>query len=407
MNARNIAIVAGTRPEIVKLAPVYLELRRDRRLRVRWIHTGQHGSMAREMLQCFGITPNVELARAGESLEEFSNSCRRHLDALMQEDRWDACVVQGDTESAFVAALAAFYARVPVAHVEAGLRTHNLDRPFPEEGLRQMISRIAALHLAPTARARDTLLREGIDPARILVTGNTVVDAQRWIATTYGVVRGDAATSGHILVTAHRRENWGEEIEEIFRAVADIARAHRQTRVLFPVHLNPVVQKPARAILGALPNVTLVPPIGYLAMQRALANARLLLTDSGGLQEEAPTFGVPTLVLRRETERPEAVEAGCALVVGSDRAEIVAAASRLLEDPAAAAAMGRAGNPFGDGFAALRIASGLERMLGLPATPSRQAMGAEALVSHLQPVGGDVAVAMRGLARHALPSGIA
>ncbi len=356
MDKRIVGIVCGTRPEIIKLAPVYHALREHDELCVLWVHTGQHGDMAADMLRCFGITPDVQLGRKGASLEEFSVDCRSQLDALMARQRWDLCIVQGDTESAFLGALAAFYRRIPVGHVEAGLRTYNLERPFPEEGLRQMISRIAAMHWAPTERARAALLSEGVPADRIAMTGNTVVDAQQWVCEKFGIRREGDARTGQILVTAHRRENWGEEMEQTFHAVADIARAYPERRVLFPVHLNPVVQRPAHSILQGLDNVKLVQPLDYLGMQQALVNASLLLTDSGGLQEEAPTFGVPTLVLRHETERPEAVEAGCAKLVGPSRAAIVREASRLLDDPAAADAMRKVANPFGDGQASRRIA---------------------------------------------------
>jgi UDP-N-acetylglucosamine 2-epimerase (non-hydrolysing) len=355
LDKKIVGIVCGTRPEIIKLAPVYHALREVEELRVLWVHTGQHGDMAADMLRCFGITPDVQLARKGASLEEFSVDCRMQLDALMAKQQWDLCIVQGDTESAFLGALAAFYRRVPVGHVEAGLRTYNLERPFPEEGLRQMISRITNMHWAPTERARAALLREGIEPEKIQLTGNTVVDAQQWICRQHGIRRHGDPAAGHILVTAHRRENWGQEMEQTFHAVADLARAFPDKRVLFPVHLNPVVQRPAHSILQGLANVKLVAPLDYLGMQQALVNAALLLTDSGGLQEEAPTFGVPTLVLRHETERPEAVEAGCARIVGPQREAIVREATRLLTDPAAAEAMRKVSNPFGDGHSARRI----------------------------------------------------
>jgi UDP-N-acetylglucosamine 2-epimerase (non-hydrolysing) len=358
-----VAIISGTRPEIIKLAPVHRSLADDAAIQVRWIHTGQHDAMGAEMLRCFGITPDVQLARTGTTLEQFSTGCRTQLDALRARERWDLCIVQGDTESAFVGALSAFYGRVPVAHVEAGLRTYDLRRPFPEEGIRQMITRISRLHFAPTLRAETALLEEGVPPARIRVTGNTVVDAQHWICRLHDVRRDAPPGHGHILVTAHRREHWGEELEQMFNAVADIARTHPQRRVLFPVHLNPRVREPANALLGALANVALLPPLDYVAMQRALANADLLLTDSGGLQEEAPTFGVPTLVLRRETERPEAVAAGCAELVGPQRLAIVAAASRLLAGGPLADPMRRAVNPFGDGQASERIAATVRALL--------------------------------------------
>lgn len=373
MDKKIVGIVCGTRPEIIKLAPVYHALRAHEELCVVWVHTGQHGDMAADMLRCFGIEPDEQLCRKGTSLEEFSVDCRAQLDALMARQKWDLCIVQGDTESAFLGALAAFYRRVPVGHVEAGLRTYNLERPFPEEGLRQMISRITNMHWAPTERARAALLREGIEPEKILLTGNTVVDAQQWICDKHGIRREGDAAAGHILVTAHRRENWGDEMEQTFHAVADIARAHPDKRVLFPVHLNPVVQRPAYQILDGLDNVKLVAPLDYLGMQQALVNASLLLTDSGGLQEEAPTFGVPTLVLRHETERPEAVEAGCARLVGPSREAIVREATRLLTDVDAANAMRKVANPFGDGTAARRIAEAVMTRLVVPAPATETA----------------------------------
>lgn len=350
-----IAIVCGTRPEIIKLAPVYHELRAQPWARVLWVHTGQHADMAEAMLRCFDIEPDVRLARSAAGLEQFSVECRSQLDALFAAQRIDLCVVQGDTESAFLGALAAFYRRVPVAHVEAGLRTYNLARPFPEEGLRQMISRIAALHFAPTARSREALRAEGVAEQGIHLTGNTVVDAQLWTRERYGIRREPGAARGPILVTVHRREHWGGEMQDIFEAVAQIAREHPQLVVRFPVHLNPVVQRAARAILEGVPNVELSAPFDYLQMQQALAQASLVLTDSGGLQEEAPTFGVPVLVLRHETERPEAVEAGCASLVGPDREGIVRETTRLLRDELAYRRMQAAANPFGDGQAARRI----------------------------------------------------
>lgn len=399
MDKRIVGIVSGTRPEIIKLAPVYHALRRHEELCVLWVHTGQHSDMAADMLRCFGIVPDEQLSRTGTSLEEFSVQCRTQLDALMARQRWDLCIVQGDTESAFLGALAAFYRRVPVGHVEAGLRTYNLERPFPEEGLRQMISRITNMHWAPTERARAALLKEGIEPEKILLTGNTVVDAQQWICEQHGIRREGNPDDGHILVTAHRRENWGEEMEQTFHAVADIARAFPDKEVLFPVHLNPVVQRPAYEILDGVANVKLVDPLDYLGMQQALVGASLLLTDSGGLQEEAPTFGVPTLVLRHETERPEAVEAGCAKLVGPQREAIVREATRLLSDNAAAAAMRKVSNPFGDGQASRRIADAvMARLVGpapiavIPAIP----VVAESVIA--EPVAAEAAIPVPAIA---------
>ena len=358
----NILLVSGTRPEIIKLAPLYHALRATPWARVQWLHTGQHDEMARQILACFDVAPDVFLSRAGSSLSDFSLGCRRQLDEVMNQKKWSLVVVQGDTESAFQGALAAFYNRVPLAHVEAGLRTHNLARPFPEEGLRQMISRIAHHHFAPTERACATLKAEGIADARIHLTGNTVIDAQQWTCAHRGVKRSIQGR-GHLLVTVHRRENWGDDVAAICHAVADLARQQPDLRILFPVHLNPVVQRPVNQILGGIANVTLTTPLDYTEMQQALADAWLVLTDSGGLQEEAPTFGVPVLVLREETERPEAVEAGCALVIGSARADIVAHVTRLTDDSAAYTRMAQAGNPFGDGTASAQIVEVLVRDL--------------------------------------------
>lgn len=375
MDQAAVAFVCGTRPEIVKMAPVYHALAACGWADVRWIHTGQHSDMADEMLACFGIEPAVRLQRNGCALEQFSAHCRTQLDAVFTQRAWHMCLVQGDTESAFLGALAAFYRRVPIAHIEAGLRTNNLSRPFPEEGLRQMISRLACLHFAPTARAALALATEGIADAAVHRTGNTVVDAQHWISAKHDI-RRDGAGRNTILVTAHRREHWGSDLEHIFLAIADIARDHPNMQVIFPVHLNPVVRDSAHALLSGIPNVQLMPPLDYLGMQRALAKAALLLTDSGGLQEEAPTFGTPVLVLREETERPEAVEAGCALIVGPHRDAIVREVRRLLSDELAYRRMQQAGNPYGDGKAAGRIVDHIAAWLGRTPDLEEQAAAA-------------------------------
>lgn len=369
----DILLVSGTRPEIIKLAPVYHALREAAWARVSWLHTGQHADMADQILACFDVAPDIRLRREGDSLLDFSTGCRRQLDAVMQQRDWALVMVQGDTESAFQGALAGFYHRVPVAHVEAGLRTYNLARPFPEEGLRQMISRLARFHFAPTQRARVALQTEGIADDFIGLTGNTVIDAQQWTCAHRGVKRS-VSGRGHLLVTVHRRENWGHDVQEICHAIADIARQQPELQVLFPVHLNPVIQGPVRDILGGMTNVRLTSPLDYTGMQQALADAWLVLTDSGGLQEEAPTFGVPVLVLRDETERPEAIEAGCALLVGATRAAIVREVSRLTQDTAAWTRMARAGNPFGDGTASAQIVAALRQ--GLVTAPAAQPVAA-------------------------------
>lgn len=365
---KNILIVSGTRPEIIKLAPVYHALRESPWARVQWLHTGQHAEMATQIFDCFDVKPDVSLTRIGSGLLEFSTGCRQQLEAVMSGQDWSLVIVQGDTESAFQGALAAFYHRIPVAHVEAGLRTYNLSRPFPEEGLRQMISRLAQFHFAPTQGAQAALQAEGIADAKIHLTGNTVIDAQRWACKRHDI-RRSVPGRGHLLVTVHRRENWGDDVAEICHAIAEIAQLQPELQVLFPVHLNPVIQKPVNAILGGLPNVRLTAPLDYTQMQQALVDACLLLTDSGGLQEEAPTFGVPVLVLREETERPEAVAAGCALLIGATRSLIVHETLRLLSDPAAYARMSQAGNPFGDGAASRRIVDVLALSLADEAVP--------------------------------------
>jgi UDP-N-acetylglucosamine 2-epimerase (non-hydrolysing) len=353
-----ILFVSGTRPEIIKLAPLYHALKETSWAGVQWLHTGQHSDMAAQILACFDITPDIMLTRQGETLLDFSTGCRQQLEAVMSQLPWSLVIVQGDTESAFLGAMAGFYNHVPVAHVEAGLRTYNLNRPYPEEGLRQMLSRIATHHFAPTAGARVNLLSEGIKDKDIALTGNTVIDAQHWVCATKGLKRVSQGR-GHLLLTVHRRENWGDDVEEICHAVADIAAQHPTLKVLFPVHLNPIIQAPVYRLLEGFNNVVLTPPLDYLQMQQALIDAWLVLTDSGGLQEEAPTFGVPVLVLRDETERPEAVTAGCAAVIGTRRNNIVNSINRLLTDELAYRRMQQAGNPFGNGTASQKIVSQL------------------------------------------------
>lgn len=362
--ATDILMVCGTRPAIIKMAPLYHALRRAPWARVTWLHSGQHAEMALQMLDCFDIQPDIVFERHGTSLFEFSRGCRDQLEAVLAQRPWSMIIVQGDTEDAFLGALGGFYHQIPVAHVEAGLRTHDLSRPFPEEGLRQMIGRLARLHFAPTARAHEVLVAEGTDADRVTTTGNTVIDAQQWVIERHDIGRR-LDGRGHLLVTLHRRENWGHDVEEICHAIASIARNHPDLPVLFPVHLNPIVREPVTRILGEVPNVALSAPLGYLEMQQAIADAWLVLTDSGGLQEEAPTFQVPLLVLREETERPEAIERGCARLVGTSRLRIVDEVEGLWADPARHERMRQAGNPFGDGRSCERIVASIGQALGV------------------------------------------
>ena len=345
---QNVLLVSGTRPEIVKLAPLYHALRGADDIAVQWLHTGQHDEMARQILACFDIVPDLALTRRGTSLGDFSVGCREQLEPVMRQRPWSVVIVQGDTESAFQGALAGFYNQIPVAHVEAGLRTYNLEQPFPEEALRQMITRISRFHFAPTARARQALLAEGVPDRLIHLTGNTVVDAQLWTCE-HKSIRRRSAGRGHVLVTVHRRENWGEPLEQICGAVADVADTHPDLTVLFPVHPNPIVRDQVHSRLSTRANVKLVVPFDYLVMQQALADAWLVLTDSGGLQEEACCLGVPCVTLRDNTERPESVEVGANQLAGADPDKIVSAAREM---------RGRRGeweNPFGDGKAGERI----------------------------------------------------
>lgn len=365
-------VVLGTRPEAIKLAPVIRALGRRPDLPVTVCSTGQHALMLRQALEAFGLTADIELAvmEHGQGLATLTSRLFAGLDEVLagQEPAW--VVVQGDTTSAYVGAMAAFYRGIAVAHVEAGLRTGNRLAPFPEEVNRRAISLVADLHFAPTAGAAANLRREGVVESTIVVTGNTAVDALEWAR---GLVRAATPASlpaglpalleGRrlVLVTGHRRESFGTGLENVCRAVAELAERFEDVVVVYPVHLNPEVMRPVKAILEDHPRVVLLGPVEYLTMVWLLDRSHLVLTDSGGIQEEAPTLGVPLLVLRDMTERPEMVEAGGALVVGTDREGIVAASSQLLGSDAAHAALRPRLNPFGDGAAAERIVDALER----------------------------------------------
>ena len=371
----HVLTVFGTRPEAVKLAPVVLELQRraGSSLISHVCVTGQHRDMLDQVLRVFGIVPDVDLnvMADNQSPTQVASAVLARLEPILHQLRPDWVVVQGDTTTVALAALAAFYARVRVAHVEAGLRTDDKWQPFPEEINRRVAGVIADLHLAPTARARDNLLRESVPRERILVTGNPGIDALRWVTAqptprelrtrfaAWGLEEGPDAPR-LVLVTAHRRENFGAGLEQICRALRELARRYQgSVRIVYPVHRNPHVWEPVHRLLGDEPWVTLMPPLDYLPNLHLMRRATLVLTDSGGVQEEAPGLGVPALVLREVTERPEGVDAGALRLVGTDRARIVAEATRLLDDPRAYRAMARAVNPFGDGRAAERIVSAL------------------------------------------------
>lgn len=362
-----IALVVGTRPEAIKLAPLVRALRDTPGLEPVLVSTGQHRQMLDQTLRVFGLAPDVELGvmTPGQTLEAVTARTLEGMRAYLAQARPARVVVQGDTTTAFAAALAAFYARVPVAHVEAGLRSGDRDSPFPEEVNRMLVDRLSDELFAPTATARQLLLREGFAPESVHETGNTVVDALLWareiLRTRNVAVAGPPRAPGKrlVLVTAHRRESFGPGVESICRAVLRIARARPDVTVVYPVHLNPNVDGPVRRLLGGEPRVTLLPPVDYLSFVALLDACELVLTDSGGVQEEAPTFGKPILVMRDVTERPEGVAAGVAKLVGTDERRIAEEAVRLLEDEGAYRAMATGVNPYGDGTAARRIAARL------------------------------------------------
>ncbi|HBK57611.1 MAG TPA: UDP-N-acetylglucosamine 2-epimerase (non-hydrolyzing) [Xanthomonadales bacterium] len=363
---QRILVAVGTRPEAIKMAPVIAALRATDWAEVRVLATAQHRGMLDQVLDLFGIVPDVDLdiMRPNQSLPELTARLLARLDEVLAAQAPDAVLVQGDTTTVMAVALAAFYRRIPVGHVEAGLRTGDMDNPFPEEMNRVVASRLARWHFAPTEGARSNLIREGLADAAIHVTGNTVIDALLDVSRRSPVVPIDLPDGARlILVTAHRRENFGAPLASMLAAIRTLVERHPDVHVLYPVHPNPNVEGPARALLAGIDRVTLCPPLDYLPFVAAMQHAHLILTDSGGVQEEAPALGKPVLVMRRETERPEAVAAGVVKLVGCECDAIVAEAGRLLDDPAAYAAMARGVSPYGDGRAASRIAEVLRASL--------------------------------------------
>lgn len=355
-----VLTVYGTRPEAIKLAPVVLELQRHAdRLESLVCVTAQHRQMLDQVNGLFGIRPHLDLdvMTENQTLEDLTATVLRRLAPALREIGPDLVLVQGDTTTVMATALACFYQHIPVGHVEAGLRTGDLYDPFPEEMNRRVASVLARYHFTPTERARRALLAEGHPPESIVLTGNTVVDALRYIVAQTLPTDVAFGLNGRrmILVTAHRRENFGEPLEHICGALLDLVRRNPDIEVVYPVHLNPNVQRVVRAFLANQPRVRLLDPVDYRELAHLLARAYLVLTDSGGIQEEAPVLGKPVLVMRRETERPEAIEAGTARLVGTDRQVIVRETERLLSDASAYQAMARAQSPFGDGHAAQRI----------------------------------------------------
>lgn len=365
--------VFGTRPEAIKMAPVVLGLRADPRFEGQVCVTAQHREMLDQVTQLFGIAPDhdLDVMRAGQDLYDVTSAILQGLRQVLERAAPDMVLVHGDTATTVATTIAAYYARIPVGHVEAGLRTGNLYSPWPEEGNRRITGALAALHFAPTETARQSLLREGIADARIAVTGNTVIDAllevtrrieeQPQLRAQFDE-RFDAVSPDRrlILVTGHRRESFGAGFERICTALGRIADAFPQVDIVYPVHLNPNVLGPVRSTLGARDNIHLIEPLDYLPFVYLMNRAHIIITDSGGVQEEAPSLGKPVLVMRETTERPEAVEAGTVRLVGTDVAKIVDQATRLMTDRAAYEEMSYAHNPYGDGKATGRILDTLQ-----------------------------------------------
>jgi UDP-N-acetylglucosamine 2-epimerase (non-hydrolysing) len=375
---KRLMVVYGTRPEAIKMAPVIEALDRSPMFRPTVTVTAQHRGLLDQVHALFGITADhdLDILSEGQSLEDITVRVLAGLGPLLRLERPEAVLVQGDTTTAFAGALAAYYSRVPVVHLEAGLRTHDRYSPFPEEINRRLATQLASLHLAPTRDARANLLRDGVAASSVVVTGNTVVDAlQRAVAGC--APYGDPALSGLddtarrvLLVTAHRRESWGSGMESIGGALADLARAEPELLVVLPLHPNPVVRAAILPQVAGLANVRLTEPLDYGAFARLMNRAHLILTDSGGVQEEGPGLGKPVLVMRDTTERPEAVRAGTSRLVGTDREHIVKEVRRLLHDREAYAAMARAVNPYGDGRAAERTVRAVGHWMGLCGRPA-------------------------------------
>ncbi|HTL52791.1 MAG TPA: UDP-N-acetylglucosamine 2-epimerase (non-hydrolyzing) [Planctomycetota bacterium] len=368
---KKISLVFGTRPEAIKLCPVIHALKKDGSMPIHVCVTGQHRQMIDQVLQVFGVKPDVDLAlmQPNQTLAGLTSRAIEKLDQYFTEQKPDVVLVQGDTTTVMAAALTAFYHKIKVGHVEAGLRTYNKFAPFPEEINRRVVGPIADYHFAPTEAAAQALRNEKIDPASIYVTGNTVIDA---LFRVRDEVRQKApelpaglAEAIHgkrmILVTGHRRESFGEQFENICRAIRTIVETHKDVVVVYPVHLNPKVQEPVRRLLSGLDRIHLVEPQSYLPFVWLMDHATLVLTDSGGVQEEAPSLGKPVLVMRETTERPEGIAAGNAKLVGTDFEKIVGETAHLLTSPAAYRAMADASNPYGDGKSSARIVEILKR----------------------------------------------
>ncbi|MHA3837580.1 non-hydrolyzing UDP-N-acetylglucosamine 2-epimerase [Terrabacter sp. AAH1] len=370
---KKIMTVYGTRPEAIKVAPVVKALEAHPDFESTTVVTGQHREMLDQVNDIFGITPHhdLDIFAHGQTLNSIMAKVFDRIDPVLDRERPDAVIVQGDTSTVAAASIAAFYRQIPVVHVEAGLRSGDISSPFPEEANRKLTSQVAALHLAPTSTSRDNLMREDVAPSSIAVTGNTVIDAlfhtvEQGIAfTDPQLAAAEASGRPIMLVTTHRRENWGGAMEGVGRALKTLATRYPDQLVVLPAHRNPIVREAVLPHLEGLTNVVVTEPLAYGEFTRLMAASTVVLTDSGGVQEEAPSLGKPVLVMRDNTERPEAVEAGTVRLIGTDEQRIVDEVSRLLDDRAHYASMANAVNPYGDGQAARRSVAAIQHLFGL------------------------------------------
>lgn len=361
---KKIMLVFGTRPEAIKMCPLVNELKSRPGIETLVCVTGQHREMLRQVLDVFGVTPdiNLDIMKSGQTLFDITENVLKGMSGVLETEKPDVCLVHGDTSTTFAAALACYYTRTTVGHVEAGLRTNDIYSPYPEEFNRQAVSIVSHYSFAPTQAAKRNLLKEGRDPSTVFVTGNTGIDALK------STVREDyshpelewASDSRLVLMTAHRRENLGAPMRSMFRAIRRVADEHPDIKIIYPVHMNPAVRSAATEAFGTLDRVHLIEPLDVLDFHNFLSASYLVLTDSGGIQEEAPSLGKPVLVMRTTTERPEGVEAGTLRLTGTKEEDIYSAFTLLLENEDEYNKMSRAANPYGDGFASRRIADILE-----------------------------------------------
>jgi UDP-N-acetylglucosamine 2-epimerase (non-hydrolysing) len=356
---KKIMLVFGTRPEAIKMCPVVKELKKYQEFQTMVCVTGQHREMLAQVLDCFSVEPDYDLSimKQGQDLFDITTRIMEGMREIYKKEEPDLVLVHGDTSTAFASALAAFYLNIPVGHVEAGLRTYNIHAPYPEEFNRQAVGSIAALHFAPTEKAREHLLREGKKEETIFVTGNTSIDALKTtVLKDYSHPELEWAKGSRlVLLTAHRRENLGAPLYSIFRGIRRVLKEHPDVKIIYPVHLNPVVQNTAREVFGTEEQIHLIPPLDVLDFHNFMSRAEIILTDSGGIQEEAPALGKPVLVLRDTTERPEGVDAGTLRLVGTKEEDIYREFGRLLDDEHAYETMSGAVNPYGDGTASQQI----------------------------------------------------